>query len=324
VPDINRIRTSAIVDDDGLGRLEFDFTGYLTGRRGVITRMIAGVAVGVGELADLASDSFTRTVVDGWGSADVGGTYALSGVDPAANFDVDGDEGTITGGTQGAHLATLPLALTNCTMLATFVNLGTGGAGDRYGLAARYVDVNNFVVGGVSGNASPWTIYIRQVVGGVDTLIVSTTKALTFPVNCRFTLDDQVLSVRAWNDDGTPEPADFDIATGATPAAVAGSVGCYYNAPAGVFTRRYDDFLVSTAEPANPTWDAYIGDTQNPGNLIDSSQGVVIPRWVPALVNGQPVSQGDILTIVAIGGTPGSQLVASCYLSSEVVPAGST
>jgi hypothetical protein len=318
-PDISRIRTSATIDANGLGLLVFDFTGYLSGRRGVITRMIAGLAVGVGELADLASDSFTRTVVDGWGSADVGGTYVLSGVDPAANFDVDGDEGTITGGTQGAHLATLPLNVVNCTMLASFVNLGGGGASERYGLAARYVDVNNYVAGGVSGNASPWTLHIRQVVGGVDTQLVSTTKALTFPVNCRFTLDDQVLSVKAWNDDGSPEPADFDIAAGNGPTAVAGSVGCYYNAPAGTFTRRYDDFLVSTAEPANPTWDAYIGDPQNPGNLIDSSQGIALPRWVPSLVNGQPIFQGDALTIAAIGGTPGSELVASCYLASEAV-----
>lgn len=87
----------------------------------------------------------------------------------------------------------------------------------------------------------------------------------------------------------------------------------------GIITRMVAG-IVGTALQ-NPTWDAFIGDLSDPSNLVDSSQGTRLPKWVPALVNGQPISQGDILTIVAYG-NPGTQLVASCYLASQVVPAG--
>lgn len=53
-----------------------------------------------------AVDGFSRTLVDNWGSAEVGGTYTLDGSRSA--FDVTGTQGTVTlvkGASRGAHLS---------------------------------------------------------------------------------------------------------------------------------------------------------------------------------------------------------------------------
>jgi mannan endo-1,4-beta-mannosidase len=48
----------------------------------------------------LASDSFSRTLQDSWGNADIGGAYTLAG--GAADFDVNGSAGAILSSTPGA------------------------------------------------------------------------------------------------------------------------------------------------------------------------------------------------------------------------------
>ncbi|GAA0738844.1 hypothetical protein Drose_04120 [Dactylosporangium roseum] len=53
----------------------------------------------VGSNVTVASDSFTRTVVDGWGAADTGGSWNLAGaggVVSAADFDVTGSAATVS------------------------------------------------------------------------------------------------------------------------------------------------------------------------------------------------------------------------------------
>jgi CSLREA domain-containing protein len=57
---------------------------------------------GGGGTTTYASDQFARTVVDGWGSANTGGSYVLGGT--ASNFDVNGSSGTILVPTAGGAL----------------------------------------------------------------------------------------------------------------------------------------------------------------------------------------------------------------------------
>jgi CSLREA domain-containing protein len=62
-----------------------------------------GSGSGGGGATTYASDQFTRTIVDGWGSADTGGNYSLSGT--ASNFDVNGSSGTMSVASAGGALS---------------------------------------------------------------------------------------------------------------------------------------------------------------------------------------------------------------------------
>ena len=48
-----------------------------------------------------ASDVFSRTLVNSWGSADVGGAYTLQGA--AADYDTNGATGSVVLGTSGTN-----------------------------------------------------------------------------------------------------------------------------------------------------------------------------------------------------------------------------
>lgn len=305
-----RIRSSGTVGNDGLGLIVFDFTGYLSGRRGAITRMIAGLATPVGELIDIANDTFSRTVANTWGNADSGQAWTVTG----AGWDVAGGVGTTP--TTLLNINTLPLNIQDCTVLSHLPNL-PGAATAKHGLVGRHVDASNYVYASIDGSTPKNQIIVKRV-AGVETTIASTTRTgLPTDLNHRLTFDGTVVSYKVW-DSSLSEPAAYDIQSGLAPTPVSSNFGIYFAPPSGG-SQQYDTFLVSSATPQAPTWDAYIGDVHNPSNLVDSSQGVALPRWVPALVNGQPVSQGDVLTIVATGGSPGSDLVASCYLVTEPV-----
>lgn len=56
-------------------------------------------------VATHVQDQFSRTIVDGWGSAPIGGAYTLSG--PPANFDVNGANGTIVSPAAGNSRAAM-------------------------------------------------------------------------------------------------------------------------------------------------------------------------------------------------------------------------
>ncbi len=67
-------------------------------------------------------------------------------------------------------------------------------------------------------------------------------------------------------------------------------------------------------------WFAFIGLPLNPDDLADSSQGDSLPSWSPQLVNGQPMRQGDQLSIVAFDAPAGSVIHVSAYLTLESGP----
>lgn len=328
-PDINRIRTAATVDATGQGLLVFNFTGYLTGRRGTITRMIASVAESGGALL---RDNFGRTVAaGGWGTPDFGPAWVA--LEEAATLSVDGARGRSSTAVVTRNAIHSPIAATDAEILylLTRADTGTGGSTtDQARALLRVQNLDNYYYAAVGNffTANAQSIRISKRVAAVETDLVSSVlsvNALLPPIWTRFSVIGTALAMKAWRY-GDDEPIAPSLTTTDAAIATAGGAGWGSTAPGATAEDFSIDSLVvapgSAVVTVSPTWDAFIGDTSNPSNLIDSSQGVILPRWVPALVNGQPVSQGDILTIVASGGTPGQKLVASCYLASEVVPAG--
>jgi hypothetical protein len=82
----------------------------------------------------------------------------------------------------------------------------------------------------------------------------------------------------------------------------------------GVVTRLVAQYI-DAADAGR--WFAFIGDLADPTNIADSSQGQVLTSWAPQLVNGQPMRQGDQLSIAAYDGPTGSEITVGCYLAVE-------
>lgn len=322
-PDLSRVRADSVtVDSNGSGTIEYDFSSYLSGRKGIITRMIAGVAPG-GASSAVLLDSFTRVVAaNAWGTPDTGPPWAIT---VGTLFSVNGTTGLKGSAADGQAQAAAAVGVENGNAVATLSNMNLT-LSRVYGITARQVGtvgVQCFV-----GNAAPPNLGIALCSGDISTtdtvqLIASSKVFATLLIRMRFDWNDRTLRAKFW-DSIDPEPDDFDLAvtSPSIPAPAPGGVGIFGNSGPGTVNRfNADDIEVfsTPATPAAPTWEAYIGDPQDPTNLIDSSQGLALPRWVPSLVNGLPVFQNDRLRIVASGGTAGDLLVSSCYLGTEPV-----
>src|SRR6266508_3929800 len=87
--DIFRVRAKGTADTNGVALVPLDFSRYLIGARGVVTRLIASVAITVG---DLLRDRFERTVAaGGWGTPDLGPTWVT--LELPTTFSVNGSRG---------------------------------------------------------------------------------------------------------------------------------------------------------------------------------------------------------------------------------------
>ena len=87
-----------------------------------------------------ASDLFSRTVVNSWGSATTGGAWTLSPAGNAADFDVTGSAGTMTmlaGANRGAVLASVSAQDVDLSFRVTTERTAVGGNQFIYGIARR-------------------------------------------------------------------------------------------------------------------------------------------------------------------------------------------
>lgn len=189
-----------------------------------------------GAPAPFARDLFARTVVDGWGSADIGGAWTRSG--SATNFSVSGGTGNIRMGTPGAGpgmaLSGVSSAVTDLSVTTSVDKAATGGGtylsfhprrianGDHY-----FADVRLVAGGTVS-------LSIGRVVAGVETALASgTVSGLT--VAAGESLQVRVaasgtsptsLRAKVWKT-GTAEPDTWRLSATDTTTALqtAGGVG---------------------------------------------------------------------------------------------------
>jgi hypothetical protein len=209
-----------------------------------------------------AQDAFSRTVTDGWGSADTGGSYALTGT--ASNFDVNGSAGTMSVPTAGGVLiAKLPgVAALDLDFVfrVTTDKLATGSNESAFFLA-RSISNNTEYRAQVrisTGNI----VYIRatKVVSGTQTLLGTefAVPGFTYAAGTNIWVHGQVVGtnpttirLKAWAD-GQSEPGSWQYTvTDSEPSLqVAGPVGLraflasgVTNAPV-VFT--FDDVLVTS------------------------------------------------------------------------------
>jgi N-acetylneuraminic acid mutarotase len=204
----------------------------------------------------VAGDTFTRTVTDGWGTADTGGPWTvLAG--SAANFDVNGTKGTVVtpsgSNQQMAHLGGVSLRDVDAQVAVTFPQAPSGsGSPFAYLLLRRqsggaYDRVGLYVTSGGK-------VFIRgETETGAD-LFPDVDTGLSFAAGDTFLLRVQAqgtnptaIRARAWKA-GTAEPSTWAVSTTTTAGPqAAGSVGVRtVNTNATSTTIAFDDLEAKT------------------------------------------------------------------------------
>ena len=179
----------------------------------------------------IVTDTFTRSVTDGWGSATSGQAWTNTG-GAAGDYDVNG--------TRGTHTHTAVDTPHNSTVAASGAaqNVVVGvsppvvatGAPVYAGPVLRFTDTDNLYWARLSfGLAGVLQVAVRKRVAGVEsavgaavTLPFTYTAGQTF--NVRFQVSGPALHVRVWPDTVT-EGDDWDLITSDTSLVAAGSVG---------------------------------------------------------------------------------------------------
>lgn len=186
-------------------------------------------------------DTFTRSVVDGWGTPDTGSAWTLTGT--AANFDVGGGVGTIVG-TSGGQFAHQHTSYQDVELLC---KVKTSTLDREVALVARRVSATDYYSFEIDFDAGSHSIDIFRVLGGVVTNIA------TFVLPSDYLAQDAwfwmqaraigtSLSLRVWPD-SLGEDAAVRVAT-INGEHASGGVGVAAWSAAGS-TKSFDELTVT-------------------------------------------------------------------------------
>lgn len=173
--------------------------------------------------AAFASDTFNRTVANGWGSADVGGAYSVAGT--AADFSVTPGVGTIRLSKLGAtDTAILPSTTSTDTDLALTVaadKVPAGGPVYTNVIGRRVSSGNEYDTRLAFGAAGEVIVWLVRLIGGTETTLTPQTRisGLTYTAGTALTVRTQVVGTapttvraRVWKA-GTAEPDAWNATT---------------------------------------------------------------------------------------------------------------
>jgi hypothetical protein len=178
---------------------------------------VGGEVVRVTNVSDWMSDTFTRTVSNGWGTADTGQVWSTGG-GTSADYAVASNVGTHTLATTNTSRRSFTDAtFTDLDYYGDVLTSATATGGSLYGgLSGRYLDSSNFYTARVeftTGNALILTI--RRFLGSVETQLSTFSLPDTYTpgtswVRIRFQIVGAVLRARAWLATGI-EPGDWQV-----------------------------------------------------------------------------------------------------------------
>lgn len=208
----------------------YEVTLTVTDNAGASTSATKRVTVG----SALASDTFSRRVASGWGSADTGGAYTVSGA--ASNYSVDGSAGTIRlspGTSRRARLGSV-----STTGADARVALGFTGTPLSRGISPALVPR---VMGdaaayrakvAVSGAGVARVSLVRVSADGTETTLATTANSLSGMSSSKRILvraqavgaSPTTLRAKIWFE-GTPEPAGWDVQGSDSTAGLQGPGG---------------------------------------------------------------------------------------------------
>lgn len=184
-----------------------------------------------GQAAELIADTFTRTVVDGWGVTDTGQTWTATG-GTAANYDVTGGVGTMAFSATGVTMnAVVPFPNTNSNARIDFSSsvVPTGNT-ITVGLTARENTTSNLYMARISiaDTTGAMTLSLRKRVAGSETQLSSTVVGTSLTAGTWYTVRLAVagssLMAKVWPR-ASVEPAVWQTTATDTALAGAGDAG---------------------------------------------------------------------------------------------------
>ena len=237
--------TLTVTDDDGA-------TGAVTKSVTVIDPA-APVAV--------ATDAFARTIANGFGSADVGGSWTVNG--SAALFSINGSSGLIRMAAANAGPSAILSGVSSSSVSGSFDfamdKVATGSGTQGTVMVRRVVATNTDYRVKLRLMPTSTSVQISKVVGGVETSLRNqTVTGLTYAVGDTVRVSFAVtgtnpttLSAKAWKV-GTSEPAAFQTTVNDAEASLQGpgAIGLQAylssNATNAPVVGRFDNLTVTT------------------------------------------------------------------------------
>ncbi|AQP46315.1 hypothetical protein BW730_00745 [Tessaracoccus aquimaris] len=211
----------------------FEVTLTVTDDRGATD--VAKESIVVAAPTVIASDAFQRTVANGWGNADVGGTWTRSGA--AANFAVAPGKASIAmaaGSGPSAYLNGVSARDVDLTATLSYDKPGTGG-GAYASFIVRANGTSDYRTT-IRMTATAVTADLRRKVAGAETVLGTATipggaLAANQSLNIRLQAvgaNATTLRVKVWRT-GTAEPTAWTLSFSDSSAGLqqAGSVGIY-------------------------------------------------------------------------------------------------
>jgi hypothetical protein len=193
--------------------------------------LVGGEQMTVTAVALYATDTFARTVSNGWGTADTGQTWtALVSPAPASDYSVSSGLGKHSLSAVNQHMfTTIPMTGGYFDIRADLATdrLAVGGDIILY-LVGRFTDVNNYYMANVGFSTNQAvSLTIRRAVAGTEThLAGGIVSGLRHAANTRFQVrfkgDGPLLRAKIWT--GLIEPDGWDVTVTDT-ALTTGAVG---------------------------------------------------------------------------------------------------
>ena len=193
--------------------------------------MVGGERMTVENPSAGLTDTFTRTVSNGWGTADSGDVWTTSG-GSASDYSVNGSSGLVSLGSVNVRFTVTPVGPNVTIYDSVTVPVTATGASISGGYVARYTDDNNFYLYQIlhdSGGLIDLQI-VKRVAGTFTTLgsasdIIGYTPGV--PTHVRCLCSGSTLTVKIWRD-GSVEPAAYQL-TATDTTFTSGSVGTHSN-----------------------------------------------------------------------------------------------
>ena len=186
----------------------------------------------------LASDTFTRTVTGGFGTADLGGAWTLSG--GATNFSVNGSAGRMSAAAGGSRTAALDAVRQTAVEVRTALSFDkpqTGGGTYISVIGRRINATNDYRLKLRAQSTGAVTAQLVRTVNGAETVVqnIASVPGLTWTqgevLRVRLRVNGTAptsLSARVW-EEGATEPATWQLQATDTTAALQapGGVGVW-------------------------------------------------------------------------------------------------
>ena len=194
----------------------------------VATRTVTVTAAPAGTFA---ADLFSRTTATGFGTADTGGAWTVSGT--ASNYSVGGGVGKIkivtAGSGPAAYLNSVSSTDSDVTMDASMDKVPNGGGG-YLALVGRGTATNAYRGKVKIASNGVLTLYITKVVAGTETTVMTGTSTVTYAAGDVLHLRMQAvgsgttaLKFKVWK--GSTEPAAWGLTGSDTTAALQSASG---------------------------------------------------------------------------------------------------